>query len=105
MLEQRFEFEPHCPDGLPKILLLGGGDEQNASRVSPRPDAETVMRQLPAWIAHYNEVHPHMVLRVELRQLAAQRQSRQGFSMSSVLPIWADRSTNVYDISGYNLHF
>jgi putative transposase len=25
-------------------------------RVSPRPDAETVMRQLPAWIAHYNEV-------------------------------------------------
>ena len=27
-------------------------------RVSPRPDAETVMRQLPAWIAHYNEVHP-----------------------------------------------
>jgi len=21
-------------------------------RVSPRPDAETVMRQLPAWIAH-----------------------------------------------------
>jgi Integrase core domain len=28
-------------------------------RVSPRPDAKTVMRQLPAWIAHYNEVHPH----------------------------------------------
>jgi len=34
-------------------------------RVSPRPDAETVMRQLPAWIAHYNDrtrlsatVHP-----------------------------------------------
>jgi|SRR6516165_12332805 hypothetical protein len=39
MLEQRFEFEPHCPDGLPKILLLGGGDEQNASRVSPRQSA------------------------------------------------------------------
>ena len=30
-------------------------------RVSPRPDAETV-RQLPAWIAHYNEVHPHKAL-------------------------------------------
>ena len=34
-------------------------------RVSPRPDAKTVMRQLPAWIAHYNDrtrlsatVHP-----------------------------------------------
>ena len=31
-------------------------------RVSPRPDAETVMRQLPAWFAHYNEVHPHKAL-------------------------------------------
>ena len=24
-------------------------------RVNPCPDAETVMRQLPAWITHYNE--------------------------------------------------
>jgi len=24
-------------------------------RVSPRPDAETVMRQLPAWIAHLTQ--------------------------------------------------
>src|SRR6188472_4404457 len=31
-------------------------------RISPRPDAKTVMRQLPAWIAHYNEVHPHKAL-------------------------------------------
>jgi putative transposase len=31
-------------------------------RVSPRPNAETVMRQLPSWIAHYNEVHPHKAL-------------------------------------------
>ena len=31
-------------------------------RVSPRPGAETVMRQLPALIAHYNEVHPHKAL-------------------------------------------
>jgi putative transposase len=31
-------------------------------RVSPRPDPETVMRQLPPWIAHYNEVHPHKAL-------------------------------------------
>jgi putative transposase len=28
-------------------------------RVSPRPDARTVIDQLPGWIAHYNEVHPH----------------------------------------------
>jgi putative transposase len=31
-------------------------------RVSPRPDAETVMRQLSSWINHYNEVHPHRAL-------------------------------------------
>ena len=31
-------------------------------RISPRPDAQTVMRQLPAWFAHYNEVHPHRAL-------------------------------------------
>jgi putative transposase len=27
--------------------------------VSPRPDAETVMRQLPAWIAHYKRASQH----------------------------------------------
>ena len=31
-------------------------------RVSPVPDAETVLRQLPSWLAHYNEVHPHRAL-------------------------------------------
>jgi len=31
-------------------------------RVSPCPDAHTVMHQLPAWITHYNEVHPHKAL-------------------------------------------
>lgn len=30
--------------------------------VSPRPDAVTVLRQLPAWFEHYNEVHPHRAL-------------------------------------------
>ena len=31
-------------------------------RVSPIPNAETVLRLLPAWLAHYNEVHPHKAL-------------------------------------------
>jgi putative transposase len=31
-------------------------------RVSPCPDAHTVMHQLSAWITHYNEVHPHKAL-------------------------------------------
>src|SRR5512132_3496674 len=31
-------------------------------RVSPCPDAHTVMHQLSAWINHYNDVHPHKAL-------------------------------------------
>ena len=31
-------------------------------RVRPRPNAQAVLRQLPSWIAHYNEVHPHKAL-------------------------------------------
>jgi len=31
-------------------------------RVSPCPDANTVMHQLSIWITHYNEVHPHKAL-------------------------------------------
>jgi hypothetical protein len=31
-------------------------------RVSPKPDAQTVIEQLPGWLAHYNEVHPHRAL-------------------------------------------
>jgi putative transposase len=31
-------------------------------RVSPVPDAETVLRQLPGWLAHYNDIHPHRAL-------------------------------------------
>jgi putative transposase len=31
-------------------------------RVSACPDAKTVLRSLPAWFTHYNEVHPHRAL-------------------------------------------
>jgi putative transposase len=31
-------------------------------RVNPKPDAQTVIAQLPAWLAHYNDVHPHRAL-------------------------------------------
>ena len=31
-------------------------------RVSPIPDAKTVVQQLPTWLKHYNEVHPHRSL-------------------------------------------
>jgi putative transposase len=32
-------------------------------RVADCPDAETVLRSLPAWFTRYNEVHPHRALR------------------------------------------
>jgi putative transposase len=31
-------------------------------RVSPLPDARTVMERLPLWIEHYNSLHPHKAL-------------------------------------------
>jgi putative transposase len=31
-------------------------------RMNPRPDAQTVIAQLPGWLAHYNDVHPHRAL-------------------------------------------
>ncbi len=31
-------------------------------RINPKPDAETVMAQLPLWFEHYNNLHPHKAL-------------------------------------------
>ena len=31
-------------------------------RVNPKPDAQTVIEQLPGWLTHYNDVHPHRAL-------------------------------------------
>ncbi len=36
--------------------------KRDYARVNPRPNAVAVLRQLPSWIAHYNEVHPHKAL-------------------------------------------
>jgi putative transposase len=36
--------------------------KRDYARVSPCPDALTVMLQLSTWITHYNEVHPHKAL-------------------------------------------
>jgi putative transposase len=33
-------------------------------RVSPLPDATTVLRQIAGWIEDYNEIHPHSALRM-----------------------------------------
>lgn len=38
--------------------------KRDYARVQPRPDALTVLAQLPGWIEDYNECHPHSGLRM-----------------------------------------
>ena len=37
--------------------------KRDYARVTSLPDAETVIRLLPSWFEHYNEVHPHRALK------------------------------------------
>jgi putative transposase len=36
--------------------------KRDYARVSPRPDAASVLRQLDGWFEHYNTIHPHKAL-------------------------------------------
>jgi putative transposase len=36
--------------------------KRDYARVSAKPDAQSVIDQLPVWLNHYNEVHPHRAL-------------------------------------------
>src|SRR5215469_4199028 len=36
--------------------------KRDYARVSAKPDAASVLRQLDAWFEHYNRVHPHKAL-------------------------------------------
>lgn len=38
--------------------------KRDYARVNPRPDALTVLQQLPAWFEDYNAAHPHSGLRM-----------------------------------------
>ena len=38
--------------------------KRDYARIQPRPDALTVLQQLPIWIDDYNEIHPHRGLRM-----------------------------------------
>lgn len=49
-------------------------------RVSPLPDAHTVLRQLPAWLRHYNEVHPHRSLGYRSPREFISRSTPEGLS-------------------------
>jgi putative transposase len=50
-------------------------------RVSPCPDAETVIAQLPKWFEHYNTVHPHSALGYRSpREFIAECSNREALS-------------------------
>jgi len=49
-------------------------------RVSPLPDAKAVLRQLPTWLRHYNEVHPHRSLGYRSPREFVSRSTQEGLS-------------------------
>ena len=50
--------------------------KRDHARVNPRPDAISVLQQLPAWFEDYNTVHPHSGLRMRPpREFIAQQSS------------------------------
>jgi transposase InsO family protein len=52
--------------------------KRDYARVQPRPDALTVLAQLPVWIEDYNENHPHRGLRMKSpREFIRQQLSSQ----------------------------
>jgi transposase InsO family protein len=50
--------------------------KRDYARIQPRPDALTVLQQLPAWIDDYNENHPHSGLRMRSPREFIQAQSQ-----------------------------
>jgi transposase InsO family protein len=59
--------------------------KRDYARVSPRPDAASVLRQLDSWFEHHNRMHPHKALgyrsprefRSGVDRMAAQRPRRR----------------------------
>ncbi len=49
-------------------------------RVSPRPDARTVIEQLSGWLDHYNRVHPHRSLGYRSPREFIDRSTREDLS-------------------------
>lgn len=51
--------------------------------VNPTPDAQTVIRALPAWFDHYNELHPHRALGYRSpREFIAERSNKSVETLS-----------------------
>jgi putative transposase len=55
--------------------------KRDYARVNPTPDASTVLKSLPRWFEHYNDVHPHSALRYRSpRQFIAAHSNREAVS-------------------------
>jgi putative transposase len=50
------------PRTTPVSSPMSNGMAEEFVRVNSKPDAQTVIAQLPAWLDHYNEVLPHRAL-------------------------------------------
>jgi putative transposase len=50
--------------------------KRDYARIQPRPNALTVLQQIPAWIEDYNENHPHSGLRMRSPREFIQAQSQ-----------------------------
>ena len=54
--------------------------KRDYARVSPRPNAQTVIDQLPSWLDHYNRVHPHRALGYQSPREFIDRSTREDLS-------------------------
>ena len=54
--------------------------KRDYARVSLRPNAQTVIDQLPSWLDHYNRVHPHRALGYKSPREFIDRSTREDLS-------------------------
>ncbi len=70
------QLEPE--DGCLWIYDTDEHAKRDYARVKARPDAISVLQQLPAWFEDYNTIHPHSGLRMRSpREFIAQQSANQ----------------------------
>jgi transposase InsO family protein len=80
------------------IQRHGRSLKRDYARVSPRPDAANVLRQLDCWFEHYNTVHPQKALGYRSR-----REFREQFvEETTENAVGAGRRPHEGTLSGYS---
>jgi putative transposase len=64
--------------------------KRDDARIQPRPDALTVLQQLPGWMEDYNENHPHSSLKMR-----SPREFIQAQSQPASCPVQGGNSTGI----------